>query len=196
MILDEVSEVEAPPANPIPRKNVPPPTPRWHLLAIGLGRWVTGLRRSTVLIVLGVAVIAASLITALTLIDRVQTDPLQVGATQVARLSVDDGYEIPEYFTANDSGSGIPETPPQGFYGLRALLSTVPLFYAAGGNNTCLAIYPEEGITTTANSFNGRVHRLRGRRLPRDRSVHAGSRRVAADPSVQFPRVDRVAVRL
>lgn len=119
------------------------PTPRWVL-------WLLGLRRSTVLIALGVMVIAAALATALVLVQRVQTDPLQVGASQVARLGVDESYEIPAFF-----GNEAATHAYQQFHGLRAVTSTTAVVFGASPGSTCLAIYPEATVTATANSFNG-----------------------------------------
>lgn len=151
---DEIAEVVEGPSEPDPEEEMPRPAARWRVVAIGLGRWVLGLRRSTVLIVVGVAVIAAVLMTALTLIDRVQTDPLQAGATQIGRLSLDGGYDIPEFFSPA-GGPDYQATGYQRFHGLRAVVSAIPAYYVAGGNSTCLAIYPEEGVTATADSFSG-----------------------------------------
>ena len=58
------------------------------------------MRRSTALVVLSAVVVVVLSSTALTLVQRVQVDPLQVGAEQVARLSVDSSYEVPEALAA------------------------------------------------------------------------------------------------
>lgn len=63
--------------------------------------WVRRLprpRRSTVLIALGVLVFATMVAVALTLVQRVQTDPLRIGAEQVARLSPDPTFPLPAIF--------------------------------------------------------------------------------------------------
>jgi hypothetical protein len=123
----------------------PRPTPRWVL-------WLFGLRRSTVLIIVGVILIVAALATALTLVERVQTDPLQVGAYQVARLGADEGYEIPPFF---GSDAGI--RAYQQFHGLRAVTGTNGFVFGASPGSACLTIYLEGSVTESTDSFNGPI---------------------------------------
>jgi hypothetical protein len=132
----------------------PPESPARRLLVSG-GRWLRGLRRSTVLIVLGVAAFTAALVTLLVLVQRVQSDPLQIGAQQVARLGVDTGYEVPLVFQGAFAADSGPE--PHGFepfHGLRAVLTRTNFLFADGGS-MCLDLYPERNITTTTDSFQG-----------------------------------------
>ncbi len=145
--VDERVEIITPPADPDP---VPleeaRPTPRWFL-------WLLGLRRGTVLIVVGVVALAATLATALTLVQRVQTDPLQVGASQVARLGADGSYEVPELFQG--AASNVSPRAYQQFHGLR---------FVTGGAAFMVRIFtwihvpdhlPGQFATWTANSFDG-----------------------------------------
>ena len=53
------------------------------------------MRRSTFLIVLALVALIAVSNAAVLLVQRVQADPLQAGASQIARLSYDPAYEIP-----------------------------------------------------------------------------------------------------
>ena len=120
------------------------------------GHWVMGLRRSTILIAIGVVLAVATLATVLTVVQRVQTDPRQLGATQIARLSVDTGYEIPLVF---GSTLGLEDPPPvqayQSFHGLRVLMNSELLTGPKGPSDTCMTIYPEATIQTTPHSFDG-----------------------------------------
>ena len=109
----------APVARPEPVEDDDEPEPEHPLLPLlrALFRRLSRLRRSTVLIVLGVLAFATAVTTALVIVERVQGDPLQTGAVQIARLSVDSGNEIPAYLLFRDkSAVGVEE-----FHGLRAV---------------------------------------------------------------------------
>jgi hypothetical protein len=109
-------------------------------------QWVRRLprfRRSTVLIAIAVAVIAAIIAAALVLVQRVQTDPLQVGANQVARLTVDAEYKIPRFFYSDRQAF-------TAFYGLRVVVT------GGGTVDRCLNIYADADILDpNASSFTG-----------------------------------------
>jgi len=123
-------------------------------LALTLFRRLLRMRRSTVLIVLGLAVLMIAIAAALVLVQRVQPDPLQVGARQVARLSVDPGYEVPAFF-----GDGIdPNVQPEGFQelsGIRVVVTAGGLF-RGGSNEACLNVYAAADVTDPkSESFSG-----------------------------------------
>jgi len=123
-------------------------------LAHQLFRRLLRIRRSTVLIVLGLAVLMIAIAAALVLVQRVQPDPLQVGARQVARLSVDPSYEVPAFF-----GDGIdPNIQPEGFEelsGIRVVVTAVGLF-RGGSNEACLNVYAAADVTDPkSESFSG-----------------------------------------
>jgi len=156
----EVIEVAAEPTEyeaDTEEEETPRPTPTWMLWLMGLLRWLMGLRRSTVLIVIGVTVVAAAIGTALVLVQRVQADPLQVGASQVARLAIDQSYEIPVIFGGAESGTEQSNAVQayQQFHGLRTVTSSMAFVFGGSPGSTCLNIYPEANITATANSFSG-----------------------------------------
>lgn len=103
-----------------------------------LGHRLARVRRSTVLIVLGVVAFAVAVTTTLVVVDRVQNDPLQTGAVQIARLSVDSDYEVPGFLR---SGPG--ETPTLGFeefHGLRAVVGPSGP-YTTASDDVCLFLY-------------------------------------------------------
>lgn len=116
-------------------------------------RIVRQVRRSSVLIGVGVAVVTMSLLTAMILVQRVQGDPLQVGATQVARLSLDTSYEIPPFFSdGSDDVLGFEQ-----FHGLRTVVSKTG-FFAMGGSQDggCLSIFSEaDMLKARSGSFSG-----------------------------------------
>ena len=118
---------------------------------LGLRR-LARIRRSTVLIVLGVAVTATVVIVALVLVERVQPDPLQVGAEQVARLSIDPSFEAPFLFGGSEDRSA---PAFQEFYGLRPVVSEGALIGGVSGDD-CLNIISSADLEkATANSFSG-----------------------------------------
>jgi len=144
--VNERVEIIAPPpdTDPEPHEEARP-TPRWFV-------WLLGLRRGTVLIVVGVFALAATLATALVLIERVQTDPLQVGASQVARLGADGSYEVPELFLG--AGSDTSTRAYEQFLGLRFVTGGAALWFGSAPGSTCLTIY-SASATSTATSFDG-----------------------------------------
>jgi hypothetical protein len=136
--------------HPEPDVETEHPARRWM-------RRLVGVRRSSWLILLGVGAMTAIVITALTLIQRVQTDPLQVGARQVARLSLDPGYEIPGFFGSPSLTDNNSEAY-QEFYGLRAVVTDGGFFTSAGAAE-CLTIYAEENVEDSdSNSFAGALY--------------------------------------
>jgi hypothetical protein len=109
-------------------------------------------RRSNVLIVLGVIAVGAFFAVALIVVQRVQTDPLQVGAIQVARLSVDSAYNLPAFFVGANSTQDSKVEGFQEFHGLRTVFVPDP------GNGDCLQVYPSTDITNPkANTFSGQL---------------------------------------
>jgi hypothetical protein len=128
------------------------PPARWVPLLRRFARWLSGLRRSTVLIALGSAAVIALIATALVLVERVQTDPLQVGAVQVARLTVDQGYDLPPFFSGFD-GDGVNAYTQ--FHGLRAVTNALIFSPAAANGSTCLTVYAESDVTDSPDSFSG-----------------------------------------
>ncbi|MDH6180128.1 hypothetical protein M2152_000310 [Microbacteriaceae bacterium SG_E_30_P1] len=115
---------------------------------------VSRLRRSTVLIALGALALAAVLVVALVLVQRVQTDPLQTGATQVARLAVDEGFEIPSILRSGPNGD-VPAYAFEVFHGLRSVVSTGGIF-ASGTPSDCLVVlYESDARQPDSTSFSG-----------------------------------------
>jgi hypothetical protein len=106
-----------------------PRRPRWLVIAA----WAVSL----LLAVLATALVSRAVI------QRVQVDPQQVGATQVARLGVDPDRAIPEVFT-----NGTPELRGfSDFHGMEVLVSVDGggIWYGtAGSTDECMT------VTTTA----------------------------------------------
>lgn len=110
------------------------------------------MRRSTSLIVLSAGVVVVLALTALTLVQRVQVDPLQVGAEQIARLSADSSNEIPQML---DDWPGELEGF-EDFYGLRMFAaSDVEHWYLGSGSGDCLTVFSEAAVTFGPNSISG-----------------------------------------
>jgi len=123
-------------------------------LAVG-GR-LARVRRATVLIALGLAVVASVIAAALILVERVQPDPLQTGANQVARLSIDPSYQVPGMFqqlAAEDDAV----RAYQEFYGLRAVVAAGGWF-SGGAEGECLNVFLDaDGENSDSNSFSGQI---------------------------------------
>jgi hypothetical protein len=114
--------------------------------------------RLTVLVASAVAMLAAVAIVTLTVVQRVQTDPLQVGASQIARLSVDPGFQPPSALNNADSASLVGY---QDFYGLRPVVSEpsdgvtgrLPGTYGSGATSDCMTIYQPEKFEATGDGY-------------------------------------------
>ncbi len=118
-------------------------------------RRLARIRRSTVLIVLGLAVTTTVVIAALVLVERVQEDPLQLGAQQVARLSPDSSFDIPRLFVGpegEDSAQGFQE-----FHGVRPIISRDSAFGGTNGDDCLLVLSSRDLEGATDTSFAGPV---------------------------------------
>ncbi|AXH37452.1 hypothetical protein DVJ78_17885 (plasmid) [Humibacter sp. BT305] len=118
-------------------------------------------RRATVLILLGVALFLVAVVVTLTVVQRVQTDPLQVGAVQIARLSSDPSFEGP---VPSNGGSEDTTEAYSDFYGVRAVVapaSNVGFFSTSNveADAQCLTIYQPELLTVTGegSSYSGQL---------------------------------------
>ncbi|MFP7834902.1 hypothetical protein [Marisediminicola sp. LYQ134] len=110
-------------------------------------------RRSTVLIAVAVALVAVTAIVSLTLVQRVQTDPLQVGATQVARLSVDPDYDAPAILSGARARGLVAYDD---FYGLRAVVQERS---RTSPDDECMIIYQPEllEVSDSGYSYSGQM---------------------------------------
>jgi len=113
------------------------------------------LRRSTVVIALAAVAFAVAVVVVLTLVQRVQTDPLQAGASQVARLQADSGYRVPDAFGGAGTG-GANAQAFEAFRGLRVILFSEVHPGAPSGKDVCIDVYPEAEIDDpSSTSFSG-----------------------------------------
>jgi hypothetical protein len=81
-------------------------------------------RRSTVLLGVGVLALVAILITTLTVVQRVQSDPLDAGARQIARIPSDPGFELPVTLFGDSQAPGSHGFAE--FHGLRTMVVPNP----------------------------------------------------------------------
>jgi len=126
-----------------------------HLARVVGGR-LARVRRSSVVIALGLAVIVCVTAAALILVERVQPDPLQTGADQIARLAIDPSYEVPGMFQQN-SPEGDAVQAFHEFHGLRAIVAEGGWF-SGGAQVECLSVFlATDGENSDANSFSGRI---------------------------------------
>lgn len=93
-------------------------------------------RRSTVILMGSAALVIAVLATALTLVQRVQVDPLQAGATQIARLSADPDFDVPSALTQGITGE---ITAYEEFEGFRAV--TLPSYRTEESPARCMTVW-------------------------------------------------------
>lgn len=146
------------PADPPPAASEPAPEPEGEHeprpapdAAAPARRWRP--RRSTVLIALAAVLVLVAAGVVLTVVQRVQTDPLQVGATQVARLAPDPTFELPLGF----AGSGEPRVGYQEFAGLRTVISVgvPPLGPSEGAADsaTCMTVYQPDYLEVRADGY-------------------------------------------
>ncbi len=131
----------------------PPPMRRWGRSVLAFVRTRRGARVSiavaSALIVLIVAVVV------LTVVQRVQTAPLLSGAAQVARLDVDDRFEVPDFYSGGrDEGVGL--RGYEEFAGLRAMVSPQDFAYSPTGGQCIIVIQTRDLAAATDNSFPGR----------------------------------------
>lgn len=102
------------------------------------------------------SVIVAILVTVVisnAVIQGVHSDPLNAGATQVAALEEDPGWELPEFFGFNDqsdSARGFAE-----FYGLRAVVQTTGYMTGPAYDECVSVMTSADAATATANAFDG-----------------------------------------
>ncbi|MBC7761478.1 MAG: hypothetical protein H7201_06705 [Candidatus Saccharibacteria bacterium] len=106
-------------------------------------------------IALGLAVASIIFAGALVLNQRPQIDPLQAGAREVVRLSVDPSYKVSSYFFGSEFGRDLQAQAFTEFDGLRAV---VTVGYGGGSNDACLNLYPSAvTVDPKASSFAGRL---------------------------------------
>lgn len=125
-------------------------------LAFTVGGRLARVRRSTVLIALGLAVIVSVIAAALILVERIQPDPLQTGADQVARLSIDPSYQVPGIIQSI-AAEGDAVQAFHEFYGLRAIVGNGGRF-SGGGEGECLTVFSAADVENSdSNSFSGQI---------------------------------------
>ncbi|PNW10717.1 hypothetical protein C1632_02885 [Microbacterium testaceum] len=139
------SEVEEEPVDPGDvDEPVDPPRRRFRM---------PRLRRSTTILLTAAVLVIACAATALVVVQRVQTDPLQVGATQIARLAPDPDFSPPSSFTQGLS-SGV--TSYAQFEGFR--VAVYASFDTGEGASKCMTVWQPALLQELGNgtSYNGR----------------------------------------
>jgi hypothetical protein len=130
----------------------PSPEDRWRLARQLLALLVRARRRDA-LIVLGCLTAVILGVIALVVVDRVQTDPLQVGAEQVARLSIDTSYDMPQFFATTAEGARTEAF--QEFYGLRTVMTDGGGVPFSANSGQCIVIFDEAAMEPDSDSFSG-----------------------------------------
>lgn len=111
------------------------------------------LRRSTTILLTAAILVVACAATGLVLVQRVQTDPLQVGATQIARLAPDPDFRAPSSLSQGVS-SGV--TSYAEFEGFR--VAVYASFDTGKGASKCMTVWQPALLQELGNgtSYNGR----------------------------------------
>ncbi|MCM3614741.1 hypothetical protein M3672_09875 [Microbacterium enclense] len=99
-------------------------------------------QRSTVVLVAVGALVAVSCAVALTVVQRVQTHPLQPDAVQVARVTPDPAFDVPDFFALGPADQAIAFTETHGF---RAIVT--PPGGALGAGEYCMTVYQPALVT-------------------------------------------------
>lgn len=148
------AETETPPMAEETRPDTEPlGRPREPLLGM-LFRRARTLRRSTVITLLAIVAFAVASVVVLTVVQRVQTDPLQAGAEQVARLGLDPSFRVPLVFRGGPNGE-VTAVGFQVFHGVRPVV-TEGGFFGSGAEEPCLSVYPDDVIEDPeSGSFSG-----------------------------------------
>ncbi|MFZ8755860.1 hypothetical protein ACO03V_00405 [Microbacterium sp. HMH0099] len=129
--------------------------PREAIAPVERGIRMPRVRRSTVIMLSAAALVVACLITALVVVPRVQSDPLQVGATQVARLAPDPSFVAP---TSMSRGVTSGVTAYEEFEGFRVI--TYASFETGRAAGPCMAIWQPgllEELRDGGYSYNGHL---------------------------------------
>jgi len=116
-------------------------------------RWIRAFptpRRSTVLIAVGTLLIAAVLATTLVLVERVQPDPLQVGARQVARLTTDPFQPVPSIFAGGEDAD---IAAFEDFHGLLVLIGGEGTLSTS--SDACMIVLAAQVIDPDSDSYSG-----------------------------------------
>ncbi|WP_295851372.1 hypothetical protein [uncultured Microbacterium sp.] len=105
-------------------------------------------RRSTVIMLSAAGLVALCAVTALVVVQRVQTDPLQTGATQVARLAADPSFEVPSVLTpgVTSGTTGYAE-----FEGFR--VATYASFDASPDAAKCMTVWQPDLLDVSGGGF-------------------------------------------
>ncbi|MES1170119.1 MAG: hypothetical protein ABUL47_05470, partial [Leifsonia sp.] len=136
-----------------------PPARSRRDVVLGWIRRASKLRRSTVVIVLAAVAFVVVVAVSVTLVQRVQSDPLETGASQIARLEPDPGYRIPNIFGGPGGGDQNVQAFEK-FHGLRVIVSVDRESTTSPSTTDCLSIYVEAEITDpSSTSFSGQFFR-------------------------------------
>ena len=112
------------------------------------------LRHSTTILLTAAALVVVCAATALVLVQRVQTDPLQVGATQIARLAADPDFDVPASLTRGVTSA---VTAYEEFEGFRVI--TYAPFEADENAARCMTVWQPEllEVSNGGFSYDGRL---------------------------------------
>lgn len=112
------------------------------------------LRRSTTILLTAAALVVVCAATALVLVQRVQTDPLQVGATQIARLAADPDFDVPASLTRGVTSA---VTAYAEFEGFRVI--TYAPFEADENAARCMTVWQPDllEVSNGGFSYDGRL---------------------------------------
>ncbi|MDR6692194.1 hypothetical protein J2X55_003136 [Microbacterium sp. 1154] len=112
------------------------------------------LRRSMTILLTAAALVVACAATALVVVQRVQTDPLQAGATQIARVSPDSAFVVPSVLFRGVTSGVTAYAEWQGFRFI-----TYPSVIGGDDTARCLTVWQPDLLDASSNgsSYDGEI---------------------------------------
>ena len=151
----EVDVMERPSEPVTPHEPEPEPPPRWETAARWLLTQLERVPRLVIPIVLAVAALVTLIVVTVTLVDRLQSEPLVTAAEEVTRLTPDPTYELPQMFTIGSTG-GTDVQAFESFYGLRSIVGVGGVMFGNGSAEVCLNVFSEADVEDPeADGFSG-----------------------------------------
>lgn len=147
-------EVDMEHSTEVPVDNEPEPEPpRRAETAI---RWVLSrlerVPRLVIPIVLAVAALVTLIVVTVTVVQRLQSEPLTGTRVEVVRLTADPSYEVPTMFTSG-STDGVEVTAYEPFYGLRTIVSIGGAMFGNGTQAPCLNVFSDADVEDPEGEF-------------------------------------------
>ncbi|MDQ1178519.1 hypothetical protein [Microbacterium sp. SORGH_AS_0421] len=106
------------------------------------------LRRSSVIVLSAAVLVVVCAATAIIVVQRTQTDPLQAGATQVARLAADPSFDVPSVLTPGVSSGTTGYAEYEGFR-----VATYASFDTGDDAAKCMTVWQPDLLDISGGGF-------------------------------------------